>query len=158
MKLRTLLIFGIGVLGGMYLATDDGKKTQKKIKEYTVSLKPVVKDLLSKTDKILDDVVNLKSDELKANIEKRIYDLKNTLSTIKSEDVSAAAKKAIKEATTLLRTIRAEINLSPKATSKRVKYEKMSVVELKKIARNKKIQLQPNDKKADIIDKLIQHS
>lgn len=158
MKLKTLLIFGIGIIGGMYLATDNGKKTQKKIKEYSVSLKPVIKDLLNKTDKLLDDVVNLKSDELKTNIEKRIHELKTTLLAIKNDDISKAAKNVIKEATTLLRKIRAEINLSPKSTSKRIKYEKMTILELKKIARSKKIQLQPIDKKADIIDKLIQHS
>lgn len=155
MKLRTLLIFGIGVMGGIYLTTKEGEKAQKKIKEYSVSLVPIVKDLLKKADYLLDDLINLKSDELKVNLERKVNKLKEKVSSIKDNDLSSIAKNTIKESTNMLRKIRAEINLSPKMSNKRMKYEKKTVSELRKIAKTRKIQLQPVDKKSNIIDKLI---
>jgi gas vesicle protein len=155
MKLRTIVVFALGVVGGIYLTTKDGEKTQKKIKEYAASMRPVVKDLINKTDDLLNDVINLRSDELRANVEKRIYDLKDKISSIQADDISNVAKNTIKEATNMIRKIRTEVNLSSKITSKRMKYEKKTVTELRKIAKKRKIQLQPTDKKSQIIDKLV---
>ena len=156
MKLRTLLVFAVGVVGGIYISTKDKKNTSKKIKEYSPTLKPIINDLIKKSNNLLDDIVNLKSDELKANIQKRVVDLKDKISSIKTDDISNAGKSLIKETTKVLRKIRAEINLSPKVSSKRMVFERKTVTELRKIAKKIKVQLQPHDKKPTIIDKIIE--
>ena len=156
MKLKTLLVFAVGVVGGIYLSTKDSKHSSKKIEVYSPTLKPIIADLLKKSNKLLDDIVNLKSDELKANIEKKVYDLKEKVSSIKVDDVSNAGRRLVKETSNILRQLRAEINLSSKISNKRILYEKMTVSELRKIAKKIKVQLQPQDKKPTIIDKIIE--
>ena len=158
MKVKTLLIFGIGVVGGIYLSTQDGKKTKTKIKEYAFSLKPVIDDLLDKVDDLLKNISEIQYEDVKVNMEQRVDDLKNKIKSINTDSISSVAKIAIKDATKLLRKIREEVTEYSTSHFKKdgaVKYEKMPITELRKLAKKRNIKIKATDKKSEIIRKLL---
>lgn len=74
---------GIGAAAGVLFAPKNGSETRKDLKKYISQL--------------LDEVKNVDVEEVKDNIEAKIFEIKESLADLDKEKVQAIAKKKVKE-------------------------------------------------------------
>lgn len=74
---------GIGAAAGVLFAPKNGSETRKDLKKYISQL--------------LDEVKNVDVEEVKDNIEAKIFEIRESLTDLDKEKVQAIAKKKVKE-------------------------------------------------------------
>jgi DNA polymerase III delta prime subunit len=110
---KKLILILASVIGGIYLTSEEGAKTRKKLLKKKSIFKPIIKDLLKQTNEILEGNKEIKSDEIKANIEKIISEAKIILINLDLEKTTETIQEAIKVAS---KKIRIAMNENQKAS------------------------------------------
>jgi len=118
MNIKTILLMGVAAVGGIYLTSDEGKDARKALQKKKSILLPVVKDLLKEANEILDGSKEIKSDEIRANIEKIVKEVKLSLVNLDLEKAVETSKKAIRVASLKLNDVSNKSNKSLKTTTK----------------------------------------
>ena len=151
MKVSTLLFLIGATAVGVHLQSEEGEKNRKKLKEHVDNLSPIVNDVIKKLEATASRSETIKSDEIRANVEMKVNEVKNSISKVDAKKVGDAAEDAIKAASKKIRDIRTQIETSEHYMDN---YEDMTIAQLKTEAKKSKVTLQSNDKKSDIISKL----
>ncbi len=100
---------------GMLLAPKDGKTLRKGLKEnYDAKLAPIIKDLNKKASDLYKQTRQIDSDEVKANLRKKIDDVQESLKNLSAKSAGKATVNGIKKASTTLATVAKDIAQSPK--------------------------------------------
>lgn len=108
MKLRSLLILGIGVVAGIYFSVQE--EENKKIgKTKSRDLKKVVDSMILKLEDLFNQTKDLKSDEIRINLKERIENLKNNLNNLSGKTITETTKLTLQKIAKGIRKITNEI-------------------------------------------------
>jgi predicted transcriptional regulator len=137
--IKNLLLISAAAVAGVYLSSKEGAETRKKIKKHLESLTPVIKDLLDKTEDLLDSSQEIKSDEIRANLEKKIDNIKIKLSKVDAKKISDKASIIIENISREIRGIRKDINTENNPTAKKTpkKTNVVKIIKTKKATKQK---------------------
>ncbi|MCR8612967.1 MAG: hypothetical protein NC236_00600 [Mycoplasma sp.] len=177
MKLRNILLFGIGIAIGVQMVNKANEYNAKNEKNGSDNYNSkVINNLYTKAENLLDQAKSLKSDEIRIGIEKKLNDLKNVLKDVDVKELSDSTIKLVQTLSKTLREIALEIISSPQAKSKKIASKKsikktstmknvanvaneenlniMTMSELKKIAARRNVKFLMKDTKKTLIKKI----
>ncbi len=118
MKIKTILLMAAAAVGGIYLTSEEGKDARKALQNKKSILLPVIKDLLKEANLILEGSREINSDEIRANVEKIVKEVKLSLTNLDLEKSIDVSRKAIKVASNKLNDISNESSKQKKTTTK----------------------------------------
>ena len=118
MKLKTIFLMGAAAVAGIYLTSEEGKAARKSIQKKKTVLMPAIKELINEANLILEGSKEIKSDEIKANIQKIINEVKISLSNLDIEKAFETSKKAIKVASNKINDVSNQVDKAKKTTTK----------------------------------------
>ncbi|WKX02691.1 hypothetical protein [Candidatus Mycoplasma mahonii] len=102
MGIKTIILMGVAAVAGIYLTSEEGKNARKSLQKKKSVLLPVVRELLNEVNSMLEGSKEIKSDEIRANIEKIVSEIKLSLINLDLEKAFETSKKAIKVASAKL--------------------------------------------------------
>ena len=132
MKIKTILLMGAAAVAGIYLTSEEGKAARKSIQKKKTVLMPAIKELINEANLVLEGSREIKSDEIKANIQKIINEVKISLSNLDIEKALETSKKAIKVASIKINDVSNQVDKAKKTTTK-------SKAKTKPVAKTKQI-------------------
>ncbi len=118
MKLSTLIFIIGGTAAGIYLQSEEGNDSRKKLKESLDNVTPVLKDMAKKLESMVKETESIRSDEIRVNVERKIVSLKKTIAKIDANKVASVTDDTIKSIAKKFREIRTEITSEPVASVK----------------------------------------
>lgn len=131
MKIKTILLMGAAAVAGIYLTSEEGKAARKSLQKKKTIILPAIKELISEANQVLEGSKEINSDEIRANIEKIISEVKLSLSNLDLEKSIDISKKAIRVASNKINDVSNEVDKA-KRTSVKSKTKRKQTV--KKIA------------------------
>ena len=134
MKLKTILLMGAAAVGGIYLTSEEGKAARKSIQKKKTVLMPAIKELITEANLILEGSKEIKSDEVKANIQKILNEVKISLSNLDIEKAFETSKKAIKVASNKINDVSNQVDKAKKTTTKS-KAKRKTTVKAKQVSK-----------------------
>ena len=99
MKLKSIFLMAAAAVAGIYLTSDEGKKARQALQKKKSAIEPIIKDLLTQANEVLDGSKQLDSDAIKLNINKLVTEAKNTLINLDLDKAIKTSREAIKIAT-----------------------------------------------------------
>lgn len=109
MKMTKWILIAAAFVGGVYIASEEGKQIRKALEKKKSAFKPIINDLLEQAGKVLKGAESIKSSEIRSNIEKLISEAKSSLTQINLELTMEAIKDAIKMASHKIREAFSEV-------------------------------------------------
>ncbi|MCP4336793.1 MAG: hypothetical protein GY679_03005 [Mycoplasma sp.] len=113
MKLSTLIFLIGGTAAGVYLQSEEGEESRKKLKKSLNNITPVLKDMVIKLDQVILDSKGIKTDEIRANIEKKVDKLKQSIAKLDSKKIASVTDNTIRETARKIRKLKSEVISEP---------------------------------------------
>lgn len=140
MKIKTILLMGAAAVAGIYLTSEEGKAARKSLQKKKTIILPAVKELISEANQVLEGSKEINSDEIRANIEKIIKEVKISLSNLDLEKSLDVSKKAIRVASNKINDVSNEVDKAKRTTTKsKAKRKPTTKKVVKKVTTVKKI-------------------
>ena len=116
--IKKILLMAGAAVAGIYLVSDEGKNARKALLKKKSLLEPVIKDLISQSNSVLDGTGELHSDQIRANIDLIVKDVRKTLLNLDLETVTTSIKEAIKVSARQLTSLENDVIKVKRAESK----------------------------------------
>lgn len=116
--IKKLMLMAGAAVAGIYLVSDEGKNARKALLKKKSSLEPIVKDLIAQANSVLDGSDSLDSDQIRANINSIVEEIKASLFELDLEKVTATIKEAVKVSARQLTSLENDVFKVKRAESK----------------------------------------
>ncbi len=155
---KKALIAGSLIGVGMLLAPKDGKSLRSDLREhYDAKLAPIIKDLNKKAADLYKQTKDIDSDEIKANLRKKISDVQDAIKNLDAKSAGKATVDGIKKASSTLAHVAKDVATSPKTKAAAKKVTKVAADVADKAAQTashgaKKVKVLASKKKQEELD------
>ena len=143
-KIRSILMMVGSAIAGIYLTSEEGELARKNLQKRRKVFQPIIKDIIKQANDVLDGSKDLNSTEIRANIEKVVQEVRESIKKIDLEKAIQTSREAIKVAYKKINDISNEMN----------KQKQFELRNTKKIALKKKatkVQTQTKIKDKNIV-------